>query len=166
MFSKSRFLLVGAALLLSSSASFGYDCNSDCSGSGYSYPCGVDGWPPKTKYCHGDLPNDPVCLADKEASCKVWKGLVDGITHDVANQITPQVAAKAKSEGWTKENCGVVGLGAILLPAALYIAPTCAASAYITAGIGTTVCVSGVSGAIVGAVCIELCDQHVLRDCQ
>jgi len=160
---KSEFLFMAIGLLLSS-ASFGYDCNSDCRGGGYSYPC--PNWSNPGKMCHGDLPNDPVCIADKEVSCKVWQGLVDGITHDVANQVLPQVADKARSEGWTTSNCGVVGLGAILLPAAIYIAPTCAASAYITAGIGATVCVSGVSGAIVSAVCIELCDQRVLRDCK
>jgi hypothetical protein len=154
------------ALALTSLPAFGYDCKSDCSGGGYSYPCGISGWPPETHYCHGDLPNDPACLAAKEASCKVWNSVVDGVTHDVAARVAPQVAAKAESEGWTKESCGAVGAGAILLPAATYIAPTCAASAFITAGVGVPVCVTTVSGAIVAAVCIQLCADHHLQDCK
>jgi hypothetical protein len=92
--------------------------------------------------------------------------VVNGIVNSIKRDIAGAVAEQAVKGGWTTDNCPVVGAGAILLPAAAYIAPPCAASAFITAGIGTPACVAAVSGAIVGAVCYSLCEDHRLSDCK
>jgi len=68
-------ILSVVAVGLVSSVALGYDCNSDCSGGGYSYPC--PNWNNPGKMCHGDLPNDPACLTAKEASCQIWEGAVN-----------------------------------------------------------------------------------------
>ena len=74
-FLKKSFIWVLSLGTLLSTAAIGYDCNSDCSGGGYSYPCPTFGNPGKT--VHGDLPNDPACMSAKSASCDLWNGSVD-----------------------------------------------------------------------------------------
>lgn len=92
--------------------------------------------------------------------------IIADIGHQIAPQVAGQVSAQAESGGWTSANCAAVGAGAILLPAAAYIAPPCAASGFITSGIGVPACVAGVSASAVGLVCIELCQEHHLQDCR
>jgi len=88
------------------------------------------------------------------------------LTATVARQVAGAVVAQAERDGWTKTSCATVGAAAILLPAATYIAPLCAASGFITAGIGVPACVTSVSGGIVAATCIELCQERRLEDCK
>ncbi len=92
--------------------------------------------------------------------------VVNDIVNSIKRDVAGAVAEQAVNGGWTTDNCPVVGAGAILLPAATYIAPPCAASGFITAGIGVPACVAAVSGAIVGAVCYSLCEDHRLSDCK
>lgn len=92
--------------------------------------------------------------------------IIHGLIKDIAQKVSGDIAAQAKREGWNKTNCVVVGSGAILLPAATYIAPACAASGFITAGIGVPACVTSVSGAIVAATCTQLCTDRQLSDCK
>ena len=74
-----------------SSVAFGYDCNSDCSGGGYNYPCPSLGNP--GQMCRGDLPNDPACLAVKSAACAAdqaslasFTSLVSSVRHGQVQQ--------------------------------------------------------------------------------
>jgi len=105
--------------------------------------------------CHIRMPKPP-SLSD----------IFGGLTNSIKGNIAADVANQAQEGGWTRTSCPVVGAGAILLPAATYIAPACAASGFITAGIGVPACVGAVSGSIVGAVCYTLCDDHRLADCK
>ena len=92
--------------------------------------------------------------------------LINGLVHDIAQKIARELSTKAERDGWNKTNCAVVGSGAILLPAATYIAPACAGSGFITAGMGVPTCVASVSGAIVAATCTQLCSDKRLADCK
>jgi hypothetical protein len=92
--------------------------------------------------------------------------LINGIVSDIARKVSLDVAAQAERDGWNTTNCAVVGSGAILLPAATYIAPACAASGFITGGMGVPACVTTVSGAIVAATCTQLCTDRHLSDCK
>lgn len=117
-----------------------------------------------------DLPNIPDgglsdALKDVAKSLDPSR-LFNDLVSSIANKIVPDVAAQAKSGGWTTLNCAAVGSGAILLPAATYIAPACAASAFITAGMGTPACVTAVSSSIVAATCVSLCETKNLSDCR
>lgn len=102
------------------------------------------------------------CVPDVPSPADIIKDIVD----KVAQNVSGDVAAQAQREGWNKTNCAVVGTGAILIPAATYIAPACAASGFITGGIGVPACVSAVSGAVVTATCTQLCTDKRLSDCQ
>ena len=92
--------------------------------------------------------------------------IVGGIVKSMTSQVAGAVAEQADKGGWNTANCAAVGGGAILLPAGTYIAPACAASGFITAGIGVPACVASVSGSIVAAVCVQLCSDHHLSDCK
>jgi len=112
-----RRYVFAAVLALPSSLALGYDCNSDCSGGGYSYPC--PNWGNPGKMCHGDLPNDPACLTAKEASCQIWESAVSFATPKVRpfleGKFNHNTWAAAQSNGSTDQyqaSCVAAGVAA------------------------------------------------------
>lgn len=140
--------LILASLVSLSSRGFAYDCSSDCSGGGYSYPC--PSWSDPGKMCHGDLPNDPTCLSAKEASCNLWNAAVGVFEQEVQpllsgefNHNSWQAAVdNGSTKDWTDE-CIVAGTAA------------CAAVATKLAPPWSTL-VGGVAGGFVSA---RICEQ-------
>ncbi len=121
------------------------------------------------KHCRrkvgGQWIRNPIC----EGACfaeKEYDETMHGLKMRVYGSISGDVKPLAEQEGWTTANCLSVGAAAILLPAALYIAPVCASSAFITAGIGAPACVAALSAAVVGFTCVQLCNDRHLQDCK
>jgi hypothetical protein len=106
------------------------------------------------------------CITQPSIHIPSFKDLQREMTSSISKKIAGQIAGQAGAEGWTTNSCRTVGAAAILLPAATLIAPACAASGLITAGIGVPACVAAASGAIVELTCIQLCHDHQLVDCK
>jgi hypothetical protein len=109
------------------------------------------------------IPQMPVAPEEVADSLR---NVADDIARPIAATVTPETADKAEKHGWTTDSCTTAGAGLILLPAALYIAPACASSSFITAGFAVAVCVTTVSTAVVKLVCTQLCNDHHLQNCK
>ena len=117
---KIRHSLLLAVLsfgLFWNSTSFAYDCNSDCSGRGYDYPCPT--WKDPGRTCHGNLPPDPLCLTSKKASCEIWEGAVTYASEKIKpllkpnfNHVTWAAAQTTDTTDQYTQTCVAAGIAA------------------------------------------------------
>lgn len=108
---------------------------------------------------------NPIC----EGTCNLERGVqcgIETVKRDVVRNVLNEIQGLASRDGWSKATCVAVGTPPILLASGAYITPACAAAGAATVGWGIPACVTAMTGAIVTAVCTQLCEDKHLSDCQ